>query len=272
MIDLEIERGYAPVTGGQLYYEVAGSGHPLVLTHAGVADHRMWDEQFPAFARHYRTIRYDFRGFGQSSGSDVPFAYHQDLHDLLAHLGVEHAYVCGLSMGGLISLNFTLAYPQMVDALILTATGAGHNPPSTELRDWWDRINAAEELGNLEAANELELQLWVDGPHRGAGAVDPAMRARVEAWNLAAFKRPAMPGKPLPLDPPAARLHEITAPTLIIVGDADVSDVVTNADLLARDIPHAQKVVLPNVAHMVNMERPQEFTDLVLAFLAPLES
>src|SRR4051794_29214942 len=75
--------GYAPVAGGRLYYEVAGDGHPLVLTHAAVAEHRMWDEQFPVFAQHYRTIRYDLRGFGQSSDAEEPFAYYQDLHDLL---------------------------------------------------------------------------------------------------------------------------------------------------------------------------------------------
>ncbi|MGH2348513.1 MAG: alpha/beta fold hydrolase, partial [bacterium] len=87
------ESGFLHTNGARLYYEVAGSGHPLLLIHAGVADHRMWDDQVPAFAERYHTIRYDARGFGQSATVDVPFTNQQDALDLLDHLVVRQAHV-----------------------------------------------------------------------------------------------------------------------------------------------------------------------------------
>src|SRR4051812_9978431 len=92
--------GFAAVNGVQIYYEIAGSGHPLVLVHAGIADRRMWDAQFPVFAQHYRVIRYDMRGFGKTAMVAGSFAHHDDLHGLLTFLGVERAYLLGCSKGG----------------------------------------------------------------------------------------------------------------------------------------------------------------------------
>src|SRR5579883_2263634 len=108
-----IQSGFAEVNGGRLYYEVAGQGHPLVLTHEGIADHRMYDDQFGVFAQHYRTIRYDLRGFGQSSLPTEPFVYGEDLYGLLRFLGVERAHVLGMSIGGGASIDLALSHPEM---------------------------------------------------------------------------------------------------------------------------------------------------------------
>src|SRR5690349_8638123 len=112
--DTQTTRDYLPVEGGQLYYEVTGAGHPLVLIHAGVADLRQWDEQVAAFAPHYRVIRYDTRGFGKTRTEPVAFSNRQDLYELLTHLGVEKAYLIGNSRGGQIAFDFTLEHPEMV--------------------------------------------------------------------------------------------------------------------------------------------------------------
>src|SRR5690242_4972987 len=121
----EVQRlaGYAPVENGQLYYEVAGEGYPLVLIHAGIANSRMWDAQVEAFAQRYRVIRYDTRGFGKTRTEETSYSNRQDLYDLLNHLGVEKAYVLGLSRGGQIAIDFTLEHPKMVAALIPVAAG-----------------------------------------------------------------------------------------------------------------------------------------------------
>jgi len=116
------EVGAASVNGTQLYYETLGEGHPLVLIHGGYMDRRMWDDQFHAFAKHYRVIRYDVRGFGKSELPPVPYADRQDLFDLLNYLGVEKTYLLGLSLGGIIAIDFTLEHPTMVDALILVGS------------------------------------------------------------------------------------------------------------------------------------------------------
>ena len=96
------------VNGATLHYEVAGEGGPLVLVHAGISDSGMWDAQVDAFSRHYRTIRYDLRGFGRSLMVPGPFSHHADLRALLDALGVNRAAFVGCSMGGDAVLNLAL--------------------------------------------------------------------------------------------------------------------------------------------------------------------
>jgi 3-oxoadipate enol-lactonase len=266
------ETGFAEVNGARLYYEVAGVGHPLVLLHAGIADCRMWDEQVDAFAERHRVVRYDLRGFGRSDMPPGPFAHHDDLRGLLRALGVARAHVLGLSLGGGVALAFALAYPEAVTALIPVAAGAGGGDPPAALLRRWEEIEAAAKAGDLARAVEIELQMWVDGPLRAPDQVDPTVRERVREMNTAIFRREARnEGTPRPLEPPAhRRLGEVRAPTLVIVGDHDQPATVAGADLLARGIAGAGKVVVPGVAHMVNMERPAHFNRLVLDFLQRL--
>ncbi|MEO6891170.1 MAG: alpha/beta fold hydrolase, partial [Ktedonobacteraceae bacterium] len=83
------EKGFVRVRGTKLYYEMAGEGHPLLLLHGGLLDHRMWEQQFEAFARHYRVVRYDIRGFGASEMSGTAYADERDLYDLLVYLDID---------------------------------------------------------------------------------------------------------------------------------------------------------------------------------------
>ena len=103
----------------RLYYEVAGSGHPLVLIHGFTLDTRMWDDQFETFAREYQVVRYDRRGFGKSSlPVDEDYAHADDLAALLEHLGIDRAYVLGLSGGGASAIDFALTYPEAIDGYL----------------------------------------------------------------------------------------------------------------------------------------------------------
>lgn len=94
------ETGVATVGGGNLYYRDAGSGEPLVLVHAGIADNRMWDAQFEALARHYRVVAYDLRGYGRSDTPTAPFYHYRDLASLLESFDIESAHLVGASAGG----------------------------------------------------------------------------------------------------------------------------------------------------------------------------
>jgi len=115
----QLRTGFVETNGTTLYYEMKGKGHPLVLVHGGYMDRRMWDDQFSIFSQNYQVIRYDIRGFGKSALPQVPYADWQDLFNLLTFLEVEKTYLLGLSLGGVIALDFTLMYPEMVDAIIL---------------------------------------------------------------------------------------------------------------------------------------------------------
>ncbi len=272
----ELQTGFADVNGTRLYYEVAGTGHPLLLIHGGLVDRRLWDDQFDVFAQHYQVIRFDVRSFGDSApitAETPPYSLEEDLYSLLKFLGIEKTYVLGLSMGGAIAINFTLMYPEMVDALIPVAMGLSGFEPAEEDKASEAEVDEAIRSGNVARAVELTLRFWTDGPTRTPEQVNPAVREKVRAMTTRNFERPEDENatQPRALEPPAiSRLSEIHVPTLIIFGDQDVRDILKIADILEKEIPGAKKVVIPDTAHHLNMEKPEEFNRIVLDFLGSL--
>lgn len=263
------QTGFAFINEAQLYYEVAGNGPALVLLHAGVADHRQWDEQFANFAERYRTIRYDLRGFGRSAMPANRFSHHDDLASLLDFLQVNQAIVVGISYGGKIALDFALAYPQRVAALVLGAPSIGGTQPSERILRFWEDEETAVARGDLETAVEINLRLWVDGPHRQPDEVNPVVRQKVGQMQREIFQM-TIPdeAEEVRLEPAAnGRLAEINAPTLVLIGDLDLPEMVDQTAWLANEIPKAQQAIILGVAHMLNMEAPQQFNQLVLDFL-----
>jgi pimeloyl-ACP methyl ester carboxylesterase len=266
------QNGVATLNGAEIAYDVAGSGPPVLLLHAGLGDRRMWDDQVRAFAKHFTVVRFDARGFGETRKPDAPFAPYADAIALLDHLGFSRAHFIGVSMGSQTAIEAAIAAPERVSALIAVAARTGM-PVSPALRAGWDRVNELYDAGDTAGAVEYELRMWVDGPDRGADAVDPEMRERVRDMNAALFARDDDAGEEIPLDPPAAeRLAEISAPTLILYGDKDVIDVRLAAGPLAATIPGARLAVIPDAAHLPQMERPELFNEIVLGFLLGLGS
>lgn len=260
------DAGFADISGAPLYYEVAGAGRPLVLLHEGFADSRMFDDQIAAFAARYRVIRYDRHGSGRSGRPTVPYTHHGALRDLLRHLGVARASLLGLSDGGRVAIDGALAYPALVDALIPVAPAVGGYTGSDAYLRQWGEIGAALAAGDVPGAVKLTLRMWMDEPTRTSAEVDPAVRERMREMMTHYYT--IRGDDPPPLEPPAiARLAEIRVPTLIMVGDKDQPDILTQGDLLHAGITGTQKIVIPGVAHVPNMERPADFNRLVLGFL-----
>ena len=265
-----VQNKIASVAGAELSYDLTGEGPVLVLAHAGVADRTMWDEQVSAFAAHYRVLRYDLRGYGKSPPLAEPFSHHQDLFELLTRLGVTQAHLIGCSNGGMVMTDFTLAHPELAQSLVLVSSAvSGYEfsgePPETILA-----LMNALGSGDLDEAAEVAAQIWVDGPTRSPDQVDRAVRAQLKTMSRAALKT-MLPGveQPEGLEPPAlGRLSEITVPTLIILGDKDDPSILEIGKILHTDIGGAKKVVISGAAHMVNLEKPEAFNQVVLNFLA----
>ncbi len=267
------EAGFAQVNGTQLYYEMLGEGHPLVLIHGGYMDRRMWDDQFHAFAKHYRVIRYDVRGFGKSELPPAPYADRQDLSDLLNYLGVEKTYLLGLSLGGIIAIDFTLEHPDMVDALILVGSPVPGFPVELLYTEEQLKQQRLRWAAFANAIKERNLSTMVDALMQDPTLVPspnyPAARQRVRN-NLSeySFVWVLDPAPKQDLDPPAyERLTEIHAPTLIMLGGEDDPRLFKDADKLAQDIAGASRVTIAETHHMPNMEKPEEFNAIVLDFL-----
>ncbi len=266
---VDVRSGFFRACGGNIRYELAGDGPTLILIHTGLADSRMFDPQFNILAHHCQVLRYDLHGFGRSSWPDAPYTHHKALHDLLGHLGIEHAAFLGTSLGGAVALDFVLTYPEMVDALIAAAAGIGGYPQTPQDQELFAPAVQAFTANDYTQAIDQMIHIWVDGPNRDIDVVDPAIRDRVRTLYTDVLLRTREGGRqPEHLDPPAyRRLDEIHVPTLVIIGSGDIPSVQDQADLLARTIPGARKVVLPDVAHLLNMEVPDEFNRLVIEFL-----
>lgn len=265
------ESGFVEVDGGRIYFEVEGDGHPLLLIHGGLGSLRMWDGQAPVFAEGYQVIRYDTRGFGRTETDDVEFTNRADAAAVLDHVGASSAYVVGQSRGGVIALDLTIDRPDRVDSLVSVAGGiSGYEPqlPEGVEPPPWDEMERLWEAKDWDALAELETQVWVDGWGRPQDRVDPEIRRRVQDWILANYRADLAEGKPQPLEPPAAgRLAELDVPTLVIIGVDDEPGGVVAERHLAASVPGAEVVELPGVAHMIHLEEPERFTELVLDFL-----
>lgn len=264
----------ASVNGLRLYYEVAGSGAPLVLAHGFACGVRSWDPQVRAFSRSRRVITYDVRGHGLSEAPTDAAAYSQDifvkdLHALLGHLKIRRAAIGGLSMGGNIALNFALAYPNMTSRLIVADTGAG----SDQWGDWAASCQAyadaldrqgMEAFADMACASPLFARYVAGGPtaerfirsclmtHRAHGIAHTAREVLM--------KRPSI----YALEP---RLRQLRVPTLLIVGEHDEPCVKTHR-FMADCIRGSAHVMIRDVGHLTNLEAPAAFNAAVKRFLS----
>jgi 3-oxoadipate enol-lactonase len=274
-----MKRDFLDVHGGKLYYEVSGEGQPLVLLHAGVANLRMWDEQVKEFSKHYKVICYDARTFGNSTSEAVEFSNRQDLLDLLEHLNIDKTHILGISRGGSIALDFTLEHPHKVSSLVMVASnpsGFDYTDDSEIEKTYFVRDEELSETKNAEAMADLDIEMWVDGPGQKSGRADENVRQSVRAMTLEHYQNyfatfPEQEPTPVPLKPPAIeRLASITAPTLVITGSLDFGYTHAAAKVMIGDIPNSKHVSISDVAHMVSMEKTEEFNKAVLEFLKPL--
>lgn len=265
--------GFIALKNDRIFYEAVGAGLDLLFLHAGVADRRMWDGEVRAFSKDHRVIRYDARGFGRSSAHTEPFLYAEDAETVLDEVQSSTATLIGCSMGARTALEVAVLDPDRVNGLVLIA-------PALRGHQWSDHIVAygeAEDVffdqGDLTSLIDLSLRIWVDGPHRTPAAVDPHVRERVADMLRKSYgtlmKAKDSLSDERPLDPPAAEwLGSIDVPTLVIVGDKDVSDIILIAERIATEIPRARLAVVSDTAHLPSMERPEETTRLIEEFLA----
>jgi len=261
--------GYAKVGEARLYYEEKGEGPTLIMAHGGWLDTRMWDGQFEVFARSCRVIRYDAREHGRSAGVSGRFSHAEDLAGLMDALQIRRAVIMGLSMGGRTAIDLAIAHPERVAALILAAPGiSGYPFDSPELKKNSQFMREAAAKGDMVQYVEYFQRSWTDGPRRSPADVDPAIREKVRQMALNSLKQRHPDSRAYELEPPAlGRLGEIKAPTLAVVGELDMPDILDIVDRIRAAVPGARKVVIPGAAHMVNMEKPQEFNSAVQAFL-----
>jgi pimeloyl-ACP methyl ester carboxylesterase len=260
------------VPGGELAYDVAGDGaNTVVLIHPGLWDRRTWDREVGVLvAAGYRVVRYDSRGYGRSSRIEpgVPYSNVDDLVAVMDAAGVERAAFVGCSMGGATAIDAALEHPERAWALVPVAPGLSgfEATPEEEARwrSWGEAIEAAIAAGDLERAQDLQLEIWAP-----LGTDDPAGgRIREIAFDNLHLLTTDESGE-RGIDPPAAgRLEELRVPTLVVLAGHDPPEMLRVGALLAREIPRARVVTIEEADHVVHLRTPEAFDALVLPFLA----
>jgi pimeloyl-ACP methyl ester carboxylesterase len=270
---------YAPSSGARLYFEDTGTGHPIVFVHEFGGDCRSWEAQVRWFARRYRCIAFNARGYPPS---DVPAADDQygqfhaadDIAAVLRHLDIANAHIVGLSMGALATMHFGLRHPQLASALVLAGCGAG--APKGEggsfKAESEERAQRVLQQGSAAVAAEMgngptRVQLKRKDPRgwdefvRQLGEHD----AKGSALTLRNYqaKRPSLYDF-------TDGLTRLAMPVLVAVGDEDVPCLEASL-YLKRTIPKAGLWVCPNTGHCINLEEPTAFNAAVESFLTAAE-
>ncbi|MFC1798648.1 alpha/beta fold hydrolase [Thermodesulfobacteriota bacterium] len=266
----------AVINGVEIFYEVTGTGVPMVWSHEFAGDYRSWEPQVRFFARRYRVITYNARGYPPS---DVPTTLRdysqdhavQDLRGLLDHLDIADAHLAGLSMGGNVVLNFGLKYPQRTKSLVVAGTGGGSDDPE-EFRKRAENFAQRLDSGDLAAMSD-----FTQNPNRLR-----FMQKDKRGWQefAALFIQHSPIGSALTFRGVLARrpsiysietqLRSLEIPTLIIVGDEDRGCI--KPSLFMKDcISRSGLVIFPQSGHVLNLEEPTMFNSTVLNFITAVE-
>ncbi|MCM3261689.1 alpha/beta hydrolase [Paenibacillus lautus] len=245
-----------------LYYEVKGEGKPLVFTHGASWNHKQWRPQVDAFSRRYQTVVWDIRGHGSSSlphGKVDSEDFSRDLADLLSELGIEQATLCGLSLGGHISLQTAVRYPEKVAALVLIGT------PFTNAFNWFERM--------FVPVNRLTSYLM---PMSLSGKIQGRMLSKFNKSNQAyieqAFGSIAHSDWIRIWDAVTRMdsthdLHKIQCPVLLLQGESDTM-IRRQQAYMQEQIANAQLKIIRNAHHATNLDNPDEVNEAIASFLS----
>lgn len=263
------QSGFAEINGASLFFEVKGEGRPVLFLHGYPLDSRMWDSQFEEFSKNYQVIRFDYAGCGKSGHHEEDYSLVEDVKSLLAFLGISKVDLVGLSVGGNLGIDFTLAYPEMVNRLVVASSGLlGWTDFSSERQKYNKEVNELFHQQAHEEAVRVMCKAWVAGPFRSIEAINPAIVEKYTEMLSGNLTRENGKGKMiLPETKTMEMVGNISAPTLIISPDIDFPDFRAISVYLHEKIADSQLIVIPGTAHMINMEKPLEFNQIVVEFL-----
>jgi 3-oxoadipate enol-lactonase len=254
---------FVEVENGKIYYDECGTGpDAVVLIHDGIAHSAVWDGIWAAFCKQFHTVRYDRRGYGRSPAATTWYYETDDLYTLLHQLKVGRAFLVGSSHGGELTIDFTLAHPKLVEGMVLVGAVVSGYGFSDQFLNRGNANNQPLEKNDSAAlisnwANDKYL-LAADHPEAKKKLHD-ILLAAPQDLNHPDFLRSTLDSLP--------RLNEIRVPTLILVGDADIPDVHAHAGVIEAGIPNSRRIVVEDTGHLMYLEKPEEFSRLVITFI-----
>jgi pimeloyl-ACP methyl ester carboxylesterase len=235
---------------------------------------RAWDGVWPPLVEAgYRVIAYDMRGFGESTSEDVEFRGDKDVLAVMDHFGLGRAAIAGNSMGAHFALDAVIAAPERFVGFVWVGGGISgfDKEPTPAEMELFEAEEAAEQASDWDLATEYDARIWMDGPGQPETRVAPEVRAAFKAMDRELLE----PGRVYGQRQKAAvaaidQLGSVRVPTLVVIGELDTAGTRAAADRLAADVPGARLIRVPNAAHIVGLEVPDELAALIVELLAPL--
>lgn len=254
------------VRGGAIAVETAGDGLPLVLLHGWALDRSVWEQQIGPLSASFRVIAIDRRGFGGSSAPPDLAGEVDDLVVVRKVLGLDRMAIVGMSQAGRVALQFALAHPDVVAALVLQGAPLDGFLPGPRREDSipvssYAALARGGELDRMKSLWRDHALMRVSTPD--AGARRDALLARYEGRDLMA-RESEMPTAI------AGRLEDVYAPTLVVTGERDTKWRQLVGDALAYGIPNARRAVIPGADHLCNLGDADAFNRLLEEFLRPM--
>lgn len=248
----------ATVNGHQVRYTVTGSGPWVTLSHSLACRLEMWDEEIRRLSKRFTVLAYDSRGHGESEAQARPYTLDEiagDIKGLLDHLGVKQSHWIGLSMGGVFGLATALKYPGIFSSMVLADTSSKLSGEG--IAAFEDRVSKVRAASSMEVMVDPTLKRWFKDSFRER---KPDLMKRVAEW-IRATPPEGYCGisAAIPAIDVTHRLHEIQVPVLVLVGADDVAMPPAVSEILARGIPNAELVVIPDAGHLSNLEQPEAF-------------
>ena len=256
-----------------LFVRDSGTGSPIVFLHAGVADHRAWlpcIDALSGVSGPFRAVAYDRRGFGETEFTNERYSRVADLIAVLDASKIKQAILVGNSQGGRVAIDAALAHPDRVRALVLIGTAVSGAPAVDDYplatQRLIERIEAAENAGDLDAMNLLQAHLWLDGPTASEGRVSGTARPLFIDMNSRAL-RAGDAGKVTDEIDAWQSLPTLRIPVFILIGDLDLSHLLNRSRQMSEVIDDAEMVMLDGCAHMSALEAPTRCAHLIADFL-----
>ena len=255
------------VQGGRLFTRVDGEGEKpwLVLSNSLAADHTMWDGQIPLLTGRYRVLRYDTRGHGRSDAPPGPYSFDDLVADVLAvmdHHGASRASYMGLSLGGMTGLGLALKHPNRIETLVCCDARADN--PEPYVKSWDDRIAVVDQKG-MEGLVAGTLERWLTPGFRGAYPHEEArLAAGIRGTSAEGYKGCAAALKTLDY---LKDLGRLTVPTLYIDGAEDSAAPLPVMQAMADATPGGRLAIVPEAAHIANVNSPAGFAEALRGFL-----
>ena len=256
-----------PILGGSLFTRVDGEGgRPwLVLSNSLAADHTMWDAQMPLLTERYRVIRYDTRGHGRSEAPPAPYSFDNLIGDVVAvmdHHGATRASYMGLSLGGMTGLGLALKHPDRLEKLVCCDARADN--PEPFVKSWDDRIAVVDQKGT-DGLVAGTIERWLTPGFRERHPDEEAkLAAQIRATSAEGYKGCAAALKTLNY---LKDLGRLAVPTLYVVGAEDGGAPLPAMQAMADATPGGRLAIVPDAAHIANVDNPAGFADALRGFL-----